>query len=37
MKVVQWNISKKIYPMYGFKRYKDEISRNIKGIGREDD
>jgi glycosyltransferase involved in cell wall biosynthesis len=37
VKIVQWNISKKTQPIYGAKRYEDEIYRNIKEIGRDKD
>ena len=37
MKVVQWNISKKTQPMYGAKRYEDEIYRHTKEIGKDKD
>jgi glycosyltransferase involved in cell wall biosynthesis len=30
VKIVQWNISKKDQPMYGAKRYEDELYNNIK-------
>lgn len=33
MKIVQWNISKKNQPMYGAKRYEDELYRYIDEIG----
>lgn len=32
MKVVHWNISKRNQPMYGLKRYEDELFKNIKGL-----
>ena len=30
MKVIQWNASRKNQPMSGFKRYEDELYKNIK-------
>lgn len=37
MKVIQWNISKKNQPMYGAKRYEDELYRYIDEIGKDKD
>lgn len=37
MKIVQWNISKKTQPIYGAKRYEDELYRYIKEIGKDSD
>jgi glycosyltransferase involved in cell wall biosynthesis len=32
MKIVQWNFSRKHDPMYGVKRYEDELSSHIKRL-----
>jgi glycosyltransferase involved in cell wall biosynthesis len=37
VKIVQWNISKKTQPIYGAKRYEDELYRHIKEIGKDRD
>lgn len=37
MRVVQWNISKKSQPMYGAKRYEDELYRYTKELGKDKD
>ena len=35
MKVIHWNVSKRIHPVFGAKRYEDELFENIKKL-RED-
>ena len=35
MKIVQWNISKKSQPMYGAKKYEDELYKHTKAAGKD--